>query len=184
MRLEGKTALITGVKAASVAASRSDWPARGPMWSSITSVTRTRPARRSAEIEAMGRRGLILRDKSISKVNEVRRLIDELPRRWIAMIILINNAGVEKQAPVRGGLGTKTSTWSLTSISRERSSSGSGVRPIPHPVEASGEDHQYQLRARGDSLPGLCVDRASKGGVRLLMRDLAVEMSRARHHGQ
>ena len=128
-----------------------------------------------SQIEEAGRRGLILR-ADIARVDEARRLVDEAVRQMGTLDILVNNAGVEKQA-------------SFVDVSEEDFDLILGVN-LKGPFFLSQAFARYLIASKRPGkiinissvheqipFPGYASYCASKGGIRMLMRDLAVELS-------
>ena len=51
-----------------------------------------------AEVEAIGRRGIVIK-ANLANVSETRAMVDEVVSRFDRLDILVNNAGIEKKAP-------------------------------------------------------------------------------------
>jgi len=111
----------------------------------------------------------------ISKPDEVQAMVDRVERELGPPTILVNNAGVERQQPL---LELELANWELTlgvnltgaflclqacARSMVRSGGGSIVN-----ISSVHEDVAF---------PGYAAYCAAKGGLRMLMRDAAVELA-------
>ena len=127
-----------------------------------------------AQIEAAGRCGMIVQ-ADISRVDEARRVIEEAVREMGSLDILVNNAGVEKQAP-------------FIDVSEEDFDLVLNVN-LKGPFFVSQAFSRYLIRSKRPGkiinissvheeipFPGYAAYCASKGGMRMLTRDLAVEL--------
>jgi glucose 1-dehydrogenase len=173
-RLAGKVALVTGssrgigraiaVRLAQEGAdvainfSRDEAPAREVL----------------TEVEATGRRGIVIK-ANLANVSEARAMVDEVVSRFDRLDILVNNAGIEKKAPF----------WEVTEQDYDK------VLDVNlKAVFFASQAVVQQLRQRKRPgriinissvheelpFPGFASYCASKGGVRMLTRNLAVEL--------
>ena len=174
MRLEGKKALVTG-GGRGIGRGIAIRLAREGADVVIDYLNNEDNARESkAEIEAAGRRGMIVQ-ADISRVDDARRVIDEAVREMGSLDILVNNAGVEKHAP-------------FVDVSEEDFDLVLNVN-LKGPFFVSQAFSRYLIRSKRPGkiinissvheeipFPGYAAYCASKGGIRMLTRDLAVEL--------
>ena len=128
-----------------------------------------------AEIERVGARGHAIR-ADVSKVDEVRRMVDEAIYRFGKLDILVNNAGVERNVPF----------WDVSEADYD----------LVLDVNLKGvffATQAFVRHLRGTGRPGKVINIgsvheelpfphfasycASKGGVRMLTRTLAIELA-------
>ena len=175
MRLEGKKALVTG-------GGPGDWPRNrdptGPEGADVVidylnnedNGGNPRPRSRRPAVAD------IIVQADISRVDDARRVIDEAVREMGSLDILVNNAGVEKQAP-------------FIDVSEEDFDLVLDVN-LKGPFFVSQAFSRYLIRSKRPGkiinissvheeipFPGYAAySCASKGGMRMLTRDLAVEL--------
>jgi glucose 1-dehydrogenase len=174
MRLEGKKALITG-GGRGIGRGIANRFAREGADVVIDYINNEDEARAVRdEIEEAGRRALILR-ADIARVDEARGLIDAAVGQMGALDILVNNAGVEKRSP-------------FVDVSEEDFDLVLGVN-LKGPFFLSQAFARYLIQSKRPGkiinissvheeipFPGYASYCASKGGIRMLMRDLAIEL--------
>ena len=173
-RLAGKVALVTGSsrgigraivlrfaqEGADVAInySRDEAPARDVL----------------SEVEAIGRRGILIK-ANLANVSETRAMVDEVVSRFDRLDILINNAGIEKKTPfweVTEQDYDKVVDVNLKGVFFASQAMVQQLRRTKRPgriinISSVHEDLPF---------PGFASYCASKGGVRMLTRNLAVEL--------
>ena len=173
-RLAGKVALVTGSsrgigraialrfaqEGADVAInySRDEAPARDVL----------------AEVETIGRRGILIK-ANLANVSETRAMVDEVVSRFDRLDILVNNAGIEKKAPfweVTEQDYDKVVDVNLKAVFFASQAMVQQLRQAKRPgriinISSVHEDLPF---------PGFASYCASKGGVRMLTRNLAVEL--------
>jgi glucose 1-dehydrogenase len=173
-RLAGKVALVTGSsrgigraivlrfaqEGADVAInySRDEAPARDVL----------------SEVEAIGRRGILIK-ANLANVSETRAMVDEVVSRFDRLDILVNNAGIEKKAPfweVTEQDYDKVVDVNLKGVFFASQAMIQQLRRTKRPgriinISSVHEDLPF---------PGFASYCASKGGVRMLTRNLAVEL--------
>ena len=173
-RLAGKVALVTGSsrgigraivlrfaqEGADVAInySRDEAPARDVL----------------SEVEAIGRRGILIK-ANLANVSETRAMVDEVVSRFDRLDILVNNAGIEKKAPfweVTEQDYDKVVDVNLKGVFFASQAMVQQLRRTKRPgriinISSVHEDLPF---------PGFASYCASKGGVRMLTRNLAVEL--------
>jgi len=127
-----------------------------------------------AEVEATGRRGLIVQ-ADLGNVEDIRRLINQGVRHFGRLDILVNNAGLETHAPF----------WEATEEDYDKV-----LNVNLKGVFFAAQEFVRHLRAtnrRGKIInissvheelpfPNFTAYCASKGGVKMLTRNLAVEL--------
>ena len=182
MRLDGKKALVTG-SGRGIGRAIAVRFAREGADVVINDINIEGTARETlAEVEATGRRGLLIQ-ADLSRTDEARRLIDEAFRQLGPLDILVNNAGIEKRAPFVEV--TEEDYDKVLSVNLKGAffTTQAFVR---HLLAAKRPGKIIHISSVHEELPfpGFSTYCASKGGLQLLTRDLAVELGRARHHGQ
>jgi glucose 1-dehydrogenase len=173
-RLTGKTALVTGssrgigraiairfaLEGADVAInySRDETPAREVL----------------AEVEAEGRKGIIIK-ADLANVAETRAMVAETVERLGRLDILVNNAGIEKKCPF----------WDVTEKDYDQvlDVNLKGVffasqAIVQHLRQTNRPGTIVNISSVHEDLPfpGFASYCASKGGIRMLTRNLAVEL--------
>jgi glucose 1-dehydrogenase len=173
-RLAGKVALVTGSsrgigraivlrfaqEGADVAInySRNEAPARDVL----------------SEVESIGRRGILIK-ANLANVSETRAMVDEVVSRFDRLDILVNNAGIENKAPfweVTEQDYDKVVDVNLKGVFFASQAMVQQLRRTKRPgriinISSVHEDLPF---------PGFASYCASKGGVRMLTRNLAVEL--------
>ncbi len=129
-----------------------------------------------AAVEAAGRRGLVVK-ADLASAADARRLVEEGARHFGGLDILVNNAGVEVDAPFTEAteedydkvldVNLKGVFFASQAFARLRIGAGRPGRIIN--ISSVHEEIPF---------PGHASYCASKGGLRLLTRDLAVELGR------
>ena len=175
MRLENKVAVVTGSsrgigKAIALAFAREG--------AAVAVDYRSHPdeAREVVkEIEGLGGRGLAIR-ADVSEQDDVRGLIQETVREFGRLDIMVNNAGMEEKMPFlktplevfeRAMAVNLTGAWlGCQEAARQMVSQGDGGRIIN--VSSVHEDRP---------MPTNSPYCAAKGGLRMLMRTIAVELA-------
>lgn len=172
MRLEGKVALITGGGrgigrgiAERFAAEGADVVVDyGHSKDAAEEVCRT--------IEASGRRSAAIQ-ADVSKVDDVRRLVDEAVQRMGRLDVLVNNSGVEKPGAF----------WDVTEEDYDHVLSVNLKGPffvtqafVRHLREARRPGKVINISSVHEELPfpGFASYCAAKGGLKMLTRNLAV----------
>ncbi|MGP0064254.1 MAG: SDR family NAD(P)-dependent oxidoreductase [Isosphaeraceae bacterium] len=175
MRLNGKKALVTG-GGRGIGRGIATHLAREGADVVIDYITNEDEAREAkAEIEEAGRRGLILR-ADISRVDEARRPIDEAVQQMGSLAILVNNAGVEKQA---GFVDVSERDFDLVLNVNLKGPFFLSQAFASYLIESKRPGKIINISSVHEEIPfpGYAPYSASKGGMRMLMRDLAVELS-------
>jgi glucose 1-dehydrogenase len=127
-----------------------------------------------AEVQAFGRRGAIIK-ANLADVSEVRMLVEQSERELGGLDILVNNAGIEKQAIFQDvtekefdavlDVNLKGVFFATQSFVRACQRGGRGGKVIN--ISSVHEDLAF---------PHFAAYCASKGGIRMLTRTLAVEL--------
>jgi len=174
MRLQGKVAIVTGA-ATGIGKAIAVRFAQEGVAVTIDYVGHTGPAGEVVgAIEHAGGRALAI-NADISNEDDVRHLVDQTISKWGRLDILVNNAGVEEKHPfldVPLALWKKTIAIDLTgpwlctqAAARQMIKQGESGRIIN--ISSVHEDMPMPTNA------AYC---AAKGGLRMLMRTLAVEL--------
>jgi glucose 1-dehydrogenase len=127
-----------------------------------------------AEVQAFGRRGAIIR-ANLAAVGDVQRLVEQSERELGGLDILVNNAGIEKHAPFTDvteadfdavlDVNLKGVFFATQAFVRGCQRRGHGGKVIN--ISSVHEDIAF---------PNFAAYCASKGGIRMLTRTLAVEL--------
>jgi glucose 1-dehydrogenase len=174
MKLAGKVALVTG---SSDGIGRAIAIRLATEGADIVIDYRSHPdgaAETKAQVEATGRKGHIVR-ADMSKIDDVRGLIGESIRQFGKLDVLVNNAGIEKSADF----------WDVTEADYDSviDVNLKGVffatqEIVRHLKETNRPGKIINISSVHEELPfphftSYCV---SKGGVKMMMRNLAVEL--------
>ena len=126
------------------------------------------------KVQAAGAKGLVV-EADVSQVSAVRTLVDEAWKAYGGADILVNNAGVEKESPFWEttehdydfvlGVNLKGPFFLTQAFAQRLIALKKPGRVIN--ISSVHEDMAF---------PNFATYCASKGGVRMLMRDLAVEL--------
>lgn len=174
MRLQGKRAVVTG-SGRGIGRAIAIRLAREGADVAINDLNVQGEARQTlAEVEAAGRRGLLIQ-ADISRTEDARRLIDDAVRQLGPLDILVNNAGIEKHAPFVEvteadydkvlGVNLKGAFFVTQAFVRHLLADQRPGRVIN--ISSVHEEMPF---------PGFSTYCLSKGGMQLLTRDLAVEL--------
>ena len=126
------------------------------------------------QVTAAGARGIIVQ-ADVSKVDAVRNLVDESWKAFGAADILVNNAGMEK----------KSDFWETTEQDYDQVLGVNLKGPffltqafVQRLRDAKQPGRVINISSVHEDMafPGFATYCASKGGLRMLMRDLAVEL--------
>jgi glucose 1-dehydrogenase len=174
MKLEGKIALVTGSSQGIGRAIAVRFAQDGA--DVVINYNRTPGGAEDAlkEVQAAGRRGLIVQ-ADLSKTADVRRLIATGIEHFGRLDILVNNAGIETHAPF----------WEVTETDFDRVLDVN-LKGVFFATQAFVQ-HLMQTQRRGKIVnissvheelpfPNFTAYCASKGGVKMLTRNLGVEL--------
>ena len=174
MRLTGKTALVTGSSQGIGRAIAVRFAQEGA--DVVINYNRTPGGAEEVlrEVEATGRRGLIVQ-ADISNTAEVRKLVATVVEHFGQLDILVNNAGIETHAPF----------WEVTEEDYDRVLNVN-LKGVFFATQAVVR-HLMQTRRSGKIInissvheelpfPNFAAYCASKGGLKMLTRNLSVEL--------
>jgi len=125
-------------------------------------------------VEAAGSKGIIVQ-ADVSKLEAVQSLIDESWSKFGAVDILVNNAGVEKKADFDEVTEEEYDLVLGVNLKGPFFLTQAFVRRL-RAVKKSGRIINISSVHEDMAFPGFSTYCVSKGGVRMLMRDLAVEL--------
>ncbi len=174
MRLEGKIALVTGSSQGIGQAIAVRFAQEGA--DVVINYNRTPGGAEDAlkQVEAAGRRGLIVQ-ANLSSTPDVRRLIATAVEQFGRLDILVNNAGVETHAPF----------WEVTEEDYDRvlNTNLKGVffatqAMVQHLMQTKRKGKIVNISSVHEELPfpNFAAYCASKGGIKMLTRNLSVEL--------
>jgi glucose 1-dehydrogenase len=173
-RLAGKVALVTGSSRGIGRAIALRFAREGA--DVAINYSRDEAAARDvlAEVEASGRRGILLK-ANLANVSETRAMVEGVVSRFDRLDILVNNAGIEKKAPF----------WEVTEKDYDqvldvnlKGAFFASQAMAQHLRQAKRPGRIINISSVHEDLPfpGFASYCASKGGVRMLTRNLAVEL--------
>lgn len=172
--LDGKVAIVTG-SGSGIGQAIAERLAKEGASVAIDYIGKPAGAEETLKIvQAAGGKGLIV-EADISKVGDTTKLVEETVRTFGGVDILVNNAGVEKEAAFWDvteqdydlvlDVNLKGAFFLTQAFVRVLLRSNKGGRVIN--ISSVHEDMAFP------NFASYCV---SKGGLRMLMRDLAVEL--------
>ena len=174
MKLEGKVALVTGSSGGIGQAIAIRLAADG---ADIIIDYRSHPdgaQETQAKVEATGRKGFIVK-ADLSSTSDIRQMVESGIQHFGKLDVLVNNAGLEKNA----------SFWEVTEADYDSvvNVNLKGVffatqAVVQHLIETKRTGKIINISSVHEELPfphftSYCV---SKGGVKMMMRNLAVEL--------
>ncbi len=174
VRLQGKVALVTGGDRGIGRAITERFAAEGA--NVVINYARNEAEANKAleAVEASGRQGLVVQ-ADMSRVVDVTRLVDEAVARFGNLDILVNNAGVETDAPFLDatepdfdkviGVNLKGAFFTTQAFARHLVASKRPGKVIT--ISSVHEEIPF---------PNYASYCASKGGIKMLTRDLAIEL--------
>ncbi len=175
MRLHGKTAVVTG-SGSGIGRAVAVRFAREGADVVVNDINGAAAEETRAAVEAAGRRGVVVLG-DVGVAADATRLIEESARHFGRLDILVNNAGVCPEAPFTAvseaeydrvlNTNLKGAFFAAQAFSRHLIAAG---RP--------GKIIQVSSVHEELPLPGSAAYCASKGGLRMLTRNLAVELGR------
>lgn len=174
MRLKDKIALITGSSQGIGRAIAARFAEEGADVVINYNSTAKGAEEALAEVEAAGRRGLIVQ-ADLSKVEDIRRLVNQSIEHFGRLDVLVNNAGLETHAPF----------WEVTEADYDKvlNVNLKGVffaaqEMVKHLMATNRRGKIVNISSVHEELPfpNFTAYCASKGGVKMLTRNLAVEL--------
>ena len=174
MKLDGKVALVTGGGRGIGKSIALEFAKAGAKVIVNYSRSREEAEETVAEIEKLGSRGVAIQ-ADVSKVNEIKALYEKSLGAFKRIDVLVNNAGVEKKAPF----------WETTEEDYDRVLNINLKGPffcsqmqVRHLLETKSRGKIVNISSVHEDLPfpnfaSYCV---SKGGLKMLTRDLAIEV--------
>jgi glucose 1-dehydrogenase len=175
MRLQGKTAIVTGAGSGIGRAIAIRFAREGA--DVVVADIHDSSARETvADIEAIGRRGLAV-VVNVRSTADVQRLVDEGARHFGGLDILVNNAGVCPEAPFTRVTEADYDRVLETNLKGAFFASQAFARYL---IGAGRPGKIIQISSVHEllPLPGSAAYCASKGGLGMLTRNLAVELGR------
>jgi glucose 1-dehydrogenase len=174
MRLQGKTALVTGSSRGIGRAIAKRFAHEGA--DVVINYSRSPGGAQEtlADVEALGRKGHIIH-ANLSVVGDVKRLIAESVQRFGRLDVLVNNAGVEINVPF----------WKVTEDEYDRvldvnlkGAFFATQAMVQHLMDTKRPGKIINISSVHEELPfpNFATYCASKGGLRMLTRDLAIEL--------
>jgi glucose 1-dehydrogenase len=127
-----------------------------------------------AEVEATGHRGIVIK-ANLANVSETRAMVDEVVSRFDRLDFLVNNAGIEKKAAFWDATEQDYDQVMGVNLKAVFFASQAMVR---HLMRTKRPGRIINISSVHEDLPfpGFASYCASKGGVRMLTRNLAVEL--------
>lgn len=172
--LAGRTAIITG-SSSGIGQGIAAWLAREGANVVIDYVGRSDGADATLKmVEDAGAKGIIVQ-ADVSQVDAVRNLVSEAWKAFGGADVLVNNAGMEKEA----------NFWAATEEDYDRVLGVNLKGPffltqafVQRLLDAKKPGRVINISSVHEDMafPGFATYCASKGGLRMLMRDLAVEL--------
>jgi len=174
MKLTGKVALVTGSSQGIGRGIATRFAQEGA--DVVINYNRTPGGAQEVlrEVEAMGRRGLIVQ-ADMGNVNEIRKLITTAVEHFGRLDILVNNAGVETHAPF----------WEVKEEDYDKvlNVNLKGVffatqAMVQHLMQTKRQGKIINISSVHEELPfpNFTAYCASKGGLKMFTRNLAVEL--------
>ena len=175
MKLEGKNALVTGADQGIGQAIALRLAAEGASIAVNYRHNREGADETCGRIGETGRRAVALQ-ADIGKVEEAKRLVAEAIAALGAIDILVNNAGIEKNVPfldVSEADYRAVMDTNLTGAFFATQAFARGCRDARRPGRVINVSSVHEELPFPNFAPYCC----SKGGLKMLMRDLAVELA-------
>jgi glucose 1-dehydrogenase len=175
MRLRDKAAVVTG-SGAGIGRAVAVRFAREGADVVVCDIDPDGAAATLAEVEAAGRRGVVVL-ADVRSAADTRRLIDEGARRFGRLDVLVNNAGVCPEAPYAA---VTEADYDRVLGTNLKGAFFAGQAFARHLIGAGRPGKIIQISSVHEELPlpGSAAYCASKGGLRMLTRNLAVELGR------
>jgi glucose 1-dehydrogenase len=174
MRLQGKRAVVTGSGRGIGRAIAVRFAQEGADVVINDLDIRTTARETLAQVVATGRRGVLIQ-ADLSHADQARRLIDDAVRQLGPLDILVNNAGIEKHAPFVEVTEEDYDKVLHVNLKGAFFTTQAFVR---HLLADNRPGKIIHISSVHEELPfpGYASYCASKGGLQLLTRDLAVEL--------
>ncbi len=172
--LHGKIALVTGAGRGIGAAIALDLAKAGADVVINYSRSQAQAAEVLRAIQSLGRRAITIQ-ADVSQKLEIDRMFDQVESQWGPVDILVNNAGVEFRKPIREITETLYDQVMNTNL---KGAFFCAQRAL-EPMKAKGWGRVINISSVHEITPTgfCCVYSMSKGGMRLMMRELALEYS-------
>lgn len=175
MNLEGKVAIVTGA-ATGIGRAIATRFARDGAKVAIDYVGNADPAKALVSaIETIGGQAVAVA-ADVSEPEQVEMLVDETVRRFERLDIFVNNAGIEKKIPF---IDVPKEEWDKTLAVNLTGPFLCAQRAAKQMIAQGGGGRIINISSVHEDLPmptnaAYC---ASKGGLRMLMRTIAVELA-------
>lgn len=173
--LHGKTALVTGAGRGIGAAIALDLARAGADVVINYSRSQAQAAEVQKAIQSLGQRAMTVQ-ADVSQKTQIDRMFDQIEGAWGPVDILVNNAGIEFRKPVR------EITEELYDQVMDTNLKGAFfcAQRALEPMKQKGWGRVINISSVHEITPTgfCCVYSMSKGGMRLMMRELALEYSR------
>lgn len=173
--LQGKTALVTGAGRGIGAAIALELARAGADVAINYSRSQAQAAEVQRAIQSLGRRSVIIQ-ADVSRKTEIDRMFDQVEAQWGPVDILVNNAGVEFRKPFRE---ITEELYDHVMNTNLKGAFFCAQRAL-EPMKAKGWGRVINVSSVHEITPTgfCCVYSMSKGGMSLMMRELALEYSR------
>ncbi len=174
-RLAGRAALVTGADQGIGRAIALRLAAEGADVGIVFRANRVGAEEVLANVTAAGRRGLVLQG-DVGLVDDAQRMVSDAVAHFGCLDLLVNNAGLEKNAPF----------WEVTEQDYDRvlDVNLKGVffaskATACHLIESKRPGKIVNISSVHEELPfpNFAAYCASKGGVKMLTRNLAIELA-------
>jgi glucose 1-dehydrogenase len=174
MRLAGKRAVITGSGRGIGRAIAARFAAEGADIAINDLDVHGDATQTLAQVEAHGRRGVLIQ-ADLAQTNQARRLIEQAFAQLGPIDILVNNAGIEKRAPF---VDVKEADYDKVLDVNLKGAFFVTQEFVRRLLAAGRMGKVIFISSVHEELPfpGFSTYCASKGGMQLLTRDLAVEL--------
>ncbi|HPP54669.1 MAG TPA: glucose 1-dehydrogenase, partial [Thermoguttaceae bacterium] len=173
--LHGKTALVTGAGRGIGAAIALDLARAGADVVINYSRSQAQAAEVQKAIQSLGQRAMTVQ-ADVSQKTQIDRMFDQIEGAWGPVDILVNNAGIEFRKPVR------EITEELYDQVMDTNLKGAFfcAQRALEGMKQKGWGRVINISSVHEITPTgfCCVYSMSKGGMRLMMRELALEYSR------
>jgi len=173
--LSGKTALVTGASRGIGAAIAVELARAGADVAINYCRSEAKAGEVLAEVEKLGRRAMLLQ-ADVAQKAQIDRMFDALEAAWGPVDILVNNAGIEERWPTRD---CRESSYDAIMDTNLKGAFFCAQRALEG-MKSKGWGRLINISSVHELTPtGFCsVYAMSKGGMQLMMRELALEYSR------